>query len=91
MAPDKEQIDADSGEKEYLSVDEHYSNPDAKIVLISKEKMAFRIDAWLMSRQRQVICYIKLSLLTIQRVHQEPTLSTIGAEYRNSTHTSRTQ
>jgi hypothetical protein len=52
MAPGKEHIDAGSGEKEYISVDHHYSNPDAKIVLISKEKMAFRIDAWLMSRQR---------------------------------------
>jgi hypothetical protein len=52
MAPGKEQTDADSGEKQYLSVDDHYCNPNAKIVLISKEKMAFRIDAWLMSRQR---------------------------------------
>jgi len=69
MAPYKEQIDADSGDREYISVDDHYSNPDAKIVLISREKMAFRIDAWLMSRQRSVVHYVKLSLLTTQRVH----------------------
>jgi hypothetical protein len=91
MAHNKEQIDADLGEKEQLSVDDHYCNPDAKIVLISKEKMAFRIDAWLMSRQRSVRRYIELPLLTTQRVHQESTLGAIGAEYRSGTHPSRTQ
>lgn len=51
MSPIK-QSDEETGDKEYTSVGEHYCNPDAKVVLISREKMAFRVDAWLMSRQR---------------------------------------
>lgn len=53
MVLDTEQaVYATDGEKEYYTVDDHYCNPDSKIVLISKEKMAFRADAWHMSRER---------------------------------------
>lgn len=40
------------GENDPVAIDIHYCNPDAKIVLISRDRVALRADAWLMSRQR---------------------------------------
>ena len=45
---------ATGGDKEYFTVDDYYCNPDSTLVLISKEKMAFRIEAWPTSRQRSI-------------------------------------
>ena len=43
---------ATGGDKEYFTVDDYYCNPHSTLVLISKEKMAFRTEAWPTSRQR---------------------------------------
>lgn len=40
------------GENDPVAIDIHYCNPDAKIVLISKDRVAVRVGAWHMSRQR---------------------------------------
>lgn len=40
------------GQNETIAVDITYCNPDAKVVLISSDKVEMRVDAWLMSRQR---------------------------------------
>jgi hypothetical protein len=40
------------GENDTVAVDITYCNPDAKVVLISSDKVEMRVDAWLMSRQR---------------------------------------
>jgi hypothetical protein len=40
------------GENDTIAVDITYCNPDAKVVLISSDKVEMRVDAWLMSRQR---------------------------------------
>jgi hypothetical protein len=39
-------------ENDTVAVDITYCNPDAKVVLISSDKVEMRVDAWLMSRQR---------------------------------------
>jgi hypothetical protein len=40
------------GQNDTIAVDITYCNPDAKVVLISSDKVEMRVDAWLMSRQR---------------------------------------
>jgi hypothetical protein len=40
------------GENDTIAVDITYCNPDAKVVLISSDKVEMRVDAWLMCRQR---------------------------------------
>ena len=40
------------GENDTIAVDITYCNPNAKVVLISRDKVEMRVDAWLMSRQR---------------------------------------
>lgn len=40
------------GVNEPVATDIHYCNPDAKIVLITKDRVALRVEAWHMSRQR---------------------------------------
>jgi hypothetical protein len=44
-----------TGENDTIAVDITYCNPDAKVVLISSDKVELRVDAWLMSRQRYAI------------------------------------
>ena len=41
-------------EDEPVAVDITYCNPDAKVVLISSNKVEMKVDAWVMSRQRYV-------------------------------------
>jgi hypothetical protein len=43
------------GQNDTIAVDITYCNPDAKVVLISSDKVEMRVDAWLMSRQRYAI------------------------------------
>jgi hypothetical protein len=43
------------GENDTIAVDITYCNPDAKVVLISSDKVEMRVDAWLMSRRRYVM------------------------------------
>jgi hypothetical protein len=35
-----------------ITWDEHYDNPDAKIILVSKDKVGFRIEAWYIKKKR---------------------------------------
>jgi hypothetical protein len=36
--------------------DDHYDNPKAEIILTSKDKIGFRVDAWQLKKQRSVRC-----------------------------------
>lgn len=34
------------------TVDSHYCNPNAQIIIISKDNVAFKADAWYMAKKR---------------------------------------
>jgi hypothetical protein len=38
-----------------ITWDEHYDNPDAKIVLVSKDKVGFRVEAWYLKKRRRFL------------------------------------
>jgi hypothetical protein len=38
--------------------DKHYDNPDAKVILISKDNVGFRVDSWYFQKKRQVLCQV---------------------------------
>ena len=42
--------------------DDHYDNPKAEIILTSKNKIGFRVDAWQLKKQRSVRCQRSLDI-----------------------------
>jgi hypothetical protein len=38
--------------------DEHRNNPTAEVVLVSRDRIGFRVEAWYISKQRSVIWFI---------------------------------
>jgi hypothetical protein len=41
-----------STEDDVIIWDEHHSSPRAEVVLVSKDMVGFRVDAWFMKRKR---------------------------------------
>jgi hypothetical protein len=35
-----------------ITWDKHYDNPDAKIILVSKDRVGFRVEAWYLKKKR---------------------------------------
>jgi hypothetical protein len=62
-----EQLSSD--EDDVIIWDEHHSSPRAEVVLVSKDKVGFRVDAWFMKRKRlaasRLMCVLLPSMILI--------------------------
>jgi hypothetical protein len=55
MSPEVEQATSVIGNLSLSDVstwDEHYDNPQAKVILVSSDKVGFRVDAWQFKKER---------------------------------------